>query len=171
VIQQHETLGVTVQGGGVDVVIAHGQRARITRRDEAVQAPAIDLPLVLVKPVHGIRHALMDRDGAVNRKGRVGQLRGKARVRHRRARSRVDDRRKQRVGMAIRIGLGSGGCRRVQAFRAREVPIQVVEAVILHVDHDDVPDALGSGHHRRWWLQIRLRGRWARGRLGAGAAS
>ena len=127
------------------VVVAHHPRPDVAGRDEPVVRAARDLLLVLPERVDRARHELVGRHAdrrRVDRERAVGQAIGEARVR---LAAGAPHRRQVRERLAVVVEL-----RRLQRRRLRDAvgagkqAVQVVEAVVLRVDHDDRVDAVES---------------------------
>ena len=128
------------------VVVAHRQRTALSVGDEPVHAAAVDLGLFLIEAgprvadVVGGRHVRRQVEGGVGEAGReacVGRRRGAGRLLRLRGGGRLG---KLRVGDTVAVDLDSGGVG--NPVSARELPVEAVEAPVLHVDDDDVLDLI-----------------------------
>ena len=177
---------VLIDRQAASVVVAHGEAHRVTARDVTVHPAAVDLVLLVVEPVHQVPRAATGQaltlghpvgkelaglratgvrglDEGVDQERPVGEGRtdrsradGAAAVDRQRRRGQVDvvlrqARQRRTGGVDLRLRVRSP--QPVDAFPAAE---QVVEAVVLLVDHHDVLDrveprivVVGAGHGRR----------------------
>ena len=122
------------------VVGSHYQTADVGPGDEAVHLSAVDLKLLLVETVHRIADRLVRRRVRREIEGPVHEVRREARVDHR-GRLRVVHRARQRDERVA--GLVELRCYRAclrEAIGSRKAPVETVEAPVLEVDDDDVPD-------------------------------
>ncbi len=132
------------------VVMAHDEGSGIAVGDEFVVPAAVDLHLVLVEPVHEIdgRNAKrrIEAGRIVYPKRRVGQMRG-ARLVDRgldaARREAAPDRRQFGQNRAIAVELARRLGREIgEAIGAGEMAVEIVEAAVLRVKHDDRLDFL-----------------------------
>ena len=135
-------------------VVAHRQALGVLDVGELIHLAVIDLGLLLVEAMHQIgdgharRHELRDVErliGQVRREAGIGQL-------HR----RVERRRQHRVRLPggrieLRhriVGRAQPAHRLLDAFGAGILAVEVVEAVVLEIDDDEVSD-FGRARRRR----------------------
>ena len=111
------------------VVVSHHQTFRVADRGEPIHPPAVDLRLLLVKTMDQVRRLGVDRYVFLDVERRVGKISGE----------RVPRRLRQlaiRCARPIHLGraLASAG----ETVGAGKFAVEIVEAVVLEIDDDDV---------------------------------
>ena len=128
----------------------HGERAGIAIGGEPVVSAAVNLHLVLVEAVPQIASGHAEREieplRVIDRKGRIGQVLGLG-LGHGRLgalsrqpapnRRQLLERRSIAIALCVLLRRDPG-----EAVSARKRAVEIVEAAVLGVDHDDVLNAL-----------------------------
>jgi len=141
------------------VVVAHREPLRVRRGGELVVATTVDLDLVLVVAVHQVDRHLVERQVVVDREWGVREvavegisLRHAAGVGRKRWRGEVGvhlGQALQRLAAQVHLP-GVSDVRVLQPIGAGEGAVQVVERVVLEIDHHEVLDVA-----ERWALGLR----------------
>src|SRR6266581_3267180 len=132
------------------VVIAERQRTGISFDDEPIHLPAVDLALLGEESMDQITAPRIERNERIDTERMVRQIRGNSRIDRariiflqvRRAQSGIERARERLVRLAVLIDLRSNPVQVPQSLRARKQAVEIVEAAVLQVQHDDVPDAI-----------------------------
>jgi hypothetical protein len=150
VVRQGPALRVLRERQVARVVVAHREPLGIGPGDELVVLPTVDLHLVLVVAVHQVPRRLVERDVLVDAERLVREVAVEAVIRdvahvrgqRRRRQLRVD------LGQALHDLPGEVDLHRVCRVRLREpvgsgeAAVQVVERVVLQIEHHEVIDVL-----------------------------
>ena len=111
------------------VVVSHHQAFRVADRGEPIHPPAVDLRLLLVKPVDQVRCLGVERYVFLDVERRVGKISGE----------RVSWRLRQLPVRRTRpIYLGRALASAGETVGAGKFAVEIVEAVVLQIDDDDV---------------------------------
>ncbi len=156
IVGQHKLFGHAPHAHLRPIVVAHGERARIGKRREAIVLAAIDLHLVLIEAMYEVSRdnvqRLMEPVRIIDGKWRIRQMR---RVRlgdgrnHACRGEAVPYRRQFLERRTVAIQLGGAACL-LQSVGARKGTIQNIEAAVFGENHHDVVDAgqaLGAQGH------------------------
>ncbi len=123
-------------------MIAHGKPLGVGDRGESVHLAAVDLLDLLVVAMNEVGDLVRLLDVLVDQEGTIRQIGGKARIGTGRLLVGIEGRRQRGIGFAVAIDLTGGGARLRPAVRTRKITEQIVEAVILKIDDDDMLEAL-----------------------------
>lgn len=148
VVEERVALGELPEIGVLQVrgaVIAHGEPAGVREQREVVVLAAVDLRAVRIESVDeipGVRRRGDARADADDREGPVRQIvECLDLVQRLRVLCDVEGplrHRQHREGLALAVALHRGLARLRDPVRARELPEQIIEAAVLHVEHEDV---------------------------------
>jgi hypothetical protein len=122
------------------VVEAHGKASGIGIGSELVHEPAVDLLLLVIKAVKQVTRCLAYRNESVDIEGLIRQILRKATIDFGLVTCALQHAWQKRIGVPIRIELNLGRSGGGNAVGIREETEQIIEAVILEIDDDDVLD-------------------------------
>src|SRR5438034_10351983 len=141
-ISQNVLLSQAANGQVGRVIVAHGQPAVLAPSYEPIHSAAVDLMLLLEGAIHDVAGLLVRWNvpsGIIRRDWQVWRKPG---IEDGRILRRIERLWKCCVRRSVLLHLPDSLTRVGDAVRAGKFAIQTVEAPILLIDHDDVPDLL-----------------------------